>query len=124
MTYAQPAPAYLGGAVLRRGDQVSNYKGVLCFSYRHERAGCWSVHIIDEDGLPTSGMAYKWVPGSPPPPLLDRYDALATLGFAVKEGGIEAWQWHELPPDRGRTKLVALADVRKLGPGEAISARP
>ncbi|WP_322984643.1 DUF6303 family protein [Streptomyces sp. S584] len=103
---------------------MAGYKGVLCFSYRHDPAGCWSVHVINENGLPTSDMAYKWVSGSPPPPLLDRYDALASLGYAVVDGGIGSWGWHELPPDRGRTKLVAMADVRRLRPDEVISAKP
>lgn len=105
-------------------EKLKGLKGVLCFSYKHERAGCWSVHVIHgEDGRHTSEMAYKWVPGSPPPPLLARYDALASLGFAVVEGGIGAWRWHELPPDRERAKLVALVDVRELRPDEAISAK-
>ncbi|MFI6895276.1 hypothetical protein ACIBM4_14280 [Streptomyces sp. NPDC050256] len=61
-----------------------------------------------------SPMAVQWTRAWPPPSLLERYDGLAQLGFAVVAGGPEAWRWREETTEQGEFMLAGLADIRPL----------
>lgn len=78
--------------------------------------GRWVLRIAyangDEPALST--LAVEWPDAAGPPSLLDRYDALATLGFEVLEGGPGAWSWTEGMTDDGRPLLAGHADVRPV----------
>lgn len=61
-----------------------------------------------------SPVAVQWPRIWPPPSLLERYDGLAQLGFAVVTGGPEAWRWHEEATEQGEFVLGGIADIRPL----------
>lgn len=72
----------------------------------------WELYIVTP-GLERSA-AVAWPDVVAPPTLLDRFDALARLGYAVVEGGPEAWEWTERLDEQGRMLLVATTEVRPL----------
>ncbi|MFG3231810.1 DUF6303 family protein [Streptomyces antibioticus] len=76
-----------------------------------ERA--WVLYIISP-GLELSELSVSWPEAVAPPSLLERYDTLAELGYAVVQGGPEAWEWSEVADDRGEVFLLAYAEVRPL----------
>ncbi|MGW4752001.1 DUF6303 family protein [Streptomyces chartreusis] len=53
------------------------------------------------------------------PSLMERYDALAYMGYAVTEGGPEAWRWREAALPDGTAGLLGVADIRPLTLAEA-----
>ncbi|GBQ01038.1 hypothetical protein SSP531S_24680 [Streptomyces spongiicola] len=62
-----------------------------------------------------SPVSFVWPPHVTfPPTLMERYDALASLGFAVVEGGAGAWEWHEGTWEDGSVVLMAYTAVRPL----------
>jgi hypothetical protein len=63
--------------------------------------------------LALSPLGITW-PDAGPPSLMQRYDALASLGYAVVEGGPGAWEWTERLGEHGRPLLVGLTAVRPL----------
>lgn len=68
-------------------------------------------------------MLARWESSPTPPALLARYDALAVLGFAVIEGGTDAWQWREVSADDdGIDRLMALIEIRPLTAEELITS--
>lgn len=77
------------------------------------RNGEWSLQIIRPEWT-ASPMVVSWPATSGPPSLLERYDALAGLGFAVVEGGPQAWEWTEAMDDQGAPLLVGYTAVRPL----------
>jgi hypothetical protein len=81
--------------------------------------GRWRLCLGFEDGtvLPVSvGWEKARVPS-----LMERYDALAYLGYAVIEGGAEAWKWREGVMDDGSTCLGADALIRPLEAEESAA---
>jgi hypothetical protein len=88
----------------------------LTWSRDYDDDGCWSLHILDGQGE-TSPMLARWESSPTPPALLARYDALAVLGFAVVEGGVEAWEWHEISDDDDSSvcHFMGLVEIRPLG---------
>jgi hypothetical protein len=48
------------------------------------------------------------------PSLMERYDALTYMGYAVVEGGPEAWHWREGTLSDGSAGLLGVADIRPL----------
>ncbi|MEU2598444.1 DUF6303 family protein [Streptomyces hirsutus] len=58
------------------------------------------------------------------PSLMERYDALAVLGYAVVEGGAEAWEWREGTLEDGSAGLLGRALIRPLTPEEATATGP
>ncbi|WP_405797231.1 DUF6303 family protein [Streptomyces sp. NBC_01506] len=80
----------------------------------------WGLHIL-VDSAEVSLMTARWPDALCPPTLLDRYDALAVLGYAVVRGGPEAWEWLETLDAAGGMFLAAYAEVRPLRVDELIS---
>lgn len=80
----------------------------------------WSLRIIRPEWT-ASPMVVSWPVTSGPPSLLERYDALAGLGFAVVEGGPQAWEWTEAMDDQGAPLLVGYTAVRPLR-GDELAA--
>ncbi|MEU8532079.1 DUF6303 family protein [Streptomyces parvulus] len=72
----------------------------------------WELVLADPETGLTSGL--EWDDGAGPPSLMDRYDALAGLGYAVVQGGPEAWQWVEKLDEEGRLHLYATTEIRPL----------
>jgi hypothetical protein len=52
------------------------------------------------------------------PSLMERYDALTYMGYAVAEGGPEAWTWREGAMSDGSPCLLGEALIRPLTPEE------
>ncbi|GAB1329859.1 DUF6303 family protein [Streptomyces sennicomposti] len=77
-------------------------------------AGRWILYLALSDLSRMSLIAVSWPGRSGPPSLLERYDALATLGYAVTEGGPNAWLWHEGLDDQGNAVVIAYTTVRPL----------
>jgi hypothetical protein len=73
----------------------------------------WTLRVADEDG-DVLALTASWSGTPEPPPLLTRYDALATLGFAVLEGGTEAWEWREYTGDEGTAYFLGRTEIRQL----------
>ncbi|MFE5296411.1 DUF6303 family protein [Streptomyces sp. NPDC056632] len=92
---------------------MSGYYAALKWSA--EDGGSWMLHIARPGLEELSPVVARW-PGRvwPPPSLLDRYDALEQLGFAVVEGGAEAWHWRESIDPDGEFFLHAATEVRPL----------
>ncbi|MEU9641508.1 DUF6303 family protein [Streptomyces sp. NPDC048188] len=80
--------------------------------------GLWHLRIVRPE-IEQSPLEVVWDSATAPPSLADRYDGLATLGFAVVEGGPAAWVWSEELDDAGRTHLIAVTEVRPLTDEEA-----
>ncbi|GAA2218862.1 DUF6303 family protein [Streptomyces indiaensis] len=57
------------------------------------------------------------------PSLMERYDALRYMGFAVCEGGPEAWKWQEGALPNGSAGLLGVTEIRPLTAAEE-QARP
>lgn len=81
--------------------------------------GAWSLSTMT-DSAQQSGCYARWTEPFPPP-LAERYDALASQGFAVVQGGPEAWRWREWIGDDGRGYLGALADIRPLTAADVLT---
>ncbi|MBM7091040.1 hypothetical protein JTP67_21350 [Streptomyces sp. S12] len=86
------------------------------------KEGHWLLCLFYEDGerLPAHCV---WE-GQRVPSLMERYDALAAIGYAVVDGGAEAWGWHETVTEHGTPVLCAEARVRPLGPYEGAGTEP
>ncbi|MGV9281642.1 DUF6303 family protein [Streptomyces sp. NPDC003730] len=80
--------------------------------------GLWHLRIVRPE-IEQSPLKLVWDSATAPPSLADRYDGLASLGFAVVEGGPAAWEWCEEMDDAGRTHLIAVTEVRPLTADEA-----
>ncbi|MET7731220.1 DUF6303 family protein [Streptomyces sp. NPDC005402] len=52
------------------------------------------------------------------PSLMERYDALRYLGYAVFDGGPEAWKWQEGALADGSPGLLGVTDIRPLTAAE------
>ncbi|WP_432104879.1 hypothetical protein [Streptomyces sp. bgisy091] len=72
----------------------------------------WELRTITPEGA-LSALVSVW-PTPYPPSLLERYDALAAIGFAVVEGGADAWTWRETLDDDGALLLVGGAGIRPV----------
>lgn len=96
-----------------------------CDANEYGEPGMWTLHLTDEDtGATTDGLV-AWPPRPVPVSLVERYDALAAIGFAVVQGGPDAWTWRQATDDQGRTYLVGATAVRPLTDAEAAdSATP
>lgn len=81
----------------------------------------WVLRIVRPE-LELSPLAVSWPETTAPPGLMERYDALATLGYAVVEGGPKAWTWAEAMDDEGRAILIAYTEVRPLRADELPAA--
>jgi len=84
--------------------------------------GQWFLCLELEDGelMPVSiGWELPRMPS-----LMERYDALAYLGYAVVEGGAEAWEWTEGTCGDGSPVLGGRALIRPLTPEEAGAVGP
>jgi hypothetical protein len=79
----------------------------------------WTLSTMGRDGEQSDGHL-RWEEPAPPT-LLERYNALATLGFAVVKGGPGAWRWHEQLGDDGAMFLSAVADVRPLTASDVLT---
>ncbi|MGW1039645.1 DUF6303 family protein [Streptomyces sp. NPDC002547] len=75
--------------------------------------GMWVLRLASPE-LQLEPVAWTWPAVAGPPSLMDRYDALAELGYAVVQGGPEAWRWTEHVDEEGRPYLMALTEVRPL----------
>ncbi|MFC8265398.1 DUF6303 family protein [Streptomyces cinereoruber] len=75
--------------------------------------GGWKLHLVTDEWEASPAVA-SWPEAVGPPSLLDRYDALAALGYTVVEGGPEAWQWRERMQEGGHSCLYAYTSVRPL----------
>ncbi|MFJ2259937.1 DUF6303 family protein [Streptomyces sp. NPDC087844] len=82
----------------------------------------WIVKIVRPE-LELSPLAVTWPGATEPPGLGERYDALAMLGYAVVQGGPEAWDWHEGLGPAGQMFLAAYAEVRLIEAQE-LSTQP
>ncbi|MEV6752372.1 DUF6303 family protein [Streptomyces sp. NPDC051214] len=78
--------------------------------------GRWLLRVAygEGDDLELSTLAADWPDAVGPPSLLDRYDALAALGFEVVEGGPGAWSWVEGMAPGGGLLLAGHAAVRPV----------
>ncbi|MEV0209434.1 DUF6303 family protein [Streptomyces sp. NPDC050788] len=81
----------------------------------------WVLHLVRPE-LELEPISVAWPEHSGPPSLLDRYDALAELGFAVVQGGPEAWEWVEKADEQGRPYVFGWTEVRPLTDRE-VAAR-
>lgn len=97
----------------------SSQLAVLAWTDQVVPEGVWSISTMTRDGQKSDGYM-RWEHPTPPS-LIQRYDALASLGFAVIEGGPGAWRWHEQLGDDGRTFLAAVADVRPLTASDVLA---
>ncbi|MFB7936050.1 DUF6303 family protein [Streptomyces sp. NPDC056049] len=82
--------------------------------------GGWTLHLVTGD-WELSPTRCRWPEAAGPPDLMSRYDALASLGYAVAEGGPGAWRWQETLDEDGRTFLFAYASVRPLTPADVTA---
>ncbi|MFD5105710.1 DUF6303 family protein [Streptomyces cinereoruber] len=94
------------------------YQAAVACSGSFGKPGTWTLHLVDENGV-TSDALMQWEPSPVPIPLLSRYDALALFGFAVVEGGAEAWTWSEATEGEG-TYFVGVTPVRPLTDAERL----
>ncbi|MDX3400070.1 DUF6303 family protein [Streptomyces sp. ME01-18h] len=78
----------------------------------------WHLRIVLPE-IVESPVEVFWEGAAAPPTLMDRYDGLADLGYAVVQGGPEAWEWCERLDDAGRTHLIGVTEVRPLTDEEA-----
>ncbi|MFI0134744.1 DUF6303 family protein [Streptomyces luteogriseus] len=92
---------------------MSRYWAFLHWTADRRPTAGWTLRVVDEEGE-VSALRCSWDGPSQPPPLLTRYDALATLGFAVREGGTEAWEWREYTDDEGTTYFLGRTEIRQL----------
>ncbi|WP_327430928.1 DUF6303 family protein [Streptomyces sp. NBC_01236] len=93
-------------------DVMVGMRAFVAWTTHFDPAGGWSLHIADRDGE-LSPCVVTWDTVAPPS-LLARYDALADLGFAVVEGGTEAWTWKEYTADEGTAYFMGETDIRPL----------
>lgn len=80
------------------------------------KGGRWVLRVataVGED-VRLSTTALEWPSGASLPSLLDRYDALATLGYEVVQGGPGAWTWTEGMTHDGQPLLVGHTEVRPV----------
>jgi hypothetical protein len=99
------------------------YHAAVVCSGSYGEPGTWTLHLVDEHGTMSEALI-TWDPSPVPIPLLSRYDALAAIGFAVVNGGPEAWTWREIPEGEG-SYFVAVTPVRPLTDAERdASATP
>ncbi|WP_411076651.1 DUF6303 family protein [Streptomyces sp. cmx-10-25] len=75
--------------------------------------GGWTLHLVTGDWELSPARA-RWPEAVAPPSLMSRYDALAALGYAVTEGGPDAWQWQEKLDEDGRMFFFGYTAVRPL----------
>lgn len=97
-------------------DRQADYQGWqahVTWSAEKDPAGSWYLYVADKHGE-SSDLVATWESAPRPPTLLERYDALAVLGFAVVEGGVEAWKWREAAGDDGENYFMGTADIRPL----------
>lgn len=88
----------------------------LGWDAEHE-GGRWLLRIVSAvgDDVAMSSVGVEWsATMSGPPSLLDRYDALAELGFEVVHGGAEAWAWAEGMTASGCPLLAGHTEVRPV----------
>lgn len=78
--------------------------------------GRWFLRLVTavDDDVALSTRAVQWPPDAAPPSLLERYDALTTLGYEVVQGGPEAWAWSECLAMNGNIFLAGHAEVRPV----------
>lgn len=95
----------------------------LVWSDHTKPGGVWTLSLVTAEGE-QSGNYLEWDEGAGLPSLLDRYDALASLGFTVVEGGPEGWRWKEQMDDAGKPLLGGLADIRPLAAAEVLADSP
>ncbi|GAA1557100.1 DUF6303 family protein [Streptomyces globosus] len=101
-------------------DGTPYYAALVCSGTFGEPAA-WTLHIVDEDGVMSEAL-FQWPCCSVPVPLLDRYDALAVIGFAPVTGGVEAWSWNECSREGAGSYFIATARVRPLRADELSAA--
>ncbi|MBT2450927.1 hypothetical protein J7F03_28405 [Streptomyces sp. ISL-43] len=89
------------------------YTAAVVCSTTDNPNGAWTLHIVDTDGT-MSDVLISWPVTAAPLPLLSRYDALALIGFASIQGGVEAWQWNERGGADGGSYWVGTTAVRPL----------
>ncbi|MBT2368842.1 hypothetical protein J7E88_26805 [Streptomyces sp. ISL-10] len=77
------------------------------------------MHLADRHGE-TSDIIAMWPSSATPPTLLACYDALASLGFAVVDGG----QWREHSTPDGEPLWVGHTPIRPLRADELPSSKP
>ncbi|MEV4863092.1 DUF6303 family protein [Streptomyces ossamyceticus] len=102
-------------------DGASRYFAALARRDTPDAPGPWTLHLIDETDNTTEPLV-SWDPSPLPVPLVARYDALASMGFAVVQGGVEAWKWRELDGEDGGTSFMGVTEVRPLRPDEVAPA--
>ncbi|ULR50587.1 DUF6303 family protein [Streptomyces deccanensis] len=82
-------------------------------------AGLWRLRIVLPSG--DYSMVYSEWDQVGPPSLMQRYDALAGLGYAVVEGGPDAWRWGEGLSETGGLMVAATTPIRLLTDREATA---
>ncbi|MFJ7780090.1 hypothetical protein [Streptomyces yangpuensis] len=76
-------------------DHISTpHSAAFMFSALDSPEGGWTMHLVDEQGV-MSDVLMSWPAAASPLTLLQRYDALALVGYAPTVGGVDAWQWRE-----------------------------
>ncbi|AVH59718.1 MULTISPECIES: DUF6303 family protein [Streptomyces] len=93
-------------------DEQTGYAG---FGWSPDNGGEWALHLARPDLSGLSPLSVTWPGQVGPPSLMQRYDALAALGYAVVRGGPEAWTWTEGADEQGNVMLAACTEVRPLG---------
>lgn len=101
----------------------TTYRAIVAFTSSYNPEGGWSLHIADQDGEMSDALVV-WDPSPTFVSLLDRYDALASLGFAVVEGGGAAWEWKEHDDGQGGTHWAGTTGIRPLRADELPSTAP
>ena len=85
---------------------------------RSEQApdGEWRLYLgLDDETLFPISITWGF---AGMPSLMDRYDALRYMGYAVTEGGPEAWKWQEGALSDGSPGLLGVAEIRPLTAAE------
>lgn len=98
---------------------MSETLAMLGWSAEIPPAGLWRLRIVLPSG--SYSKVYSEWDQVGPPTLMQRYDALASLGYAVVEGGPDAWQWREGLSEEGALLVVATTPLRLLTDGEAAT---
>lgn len=106
---------------LNEQPDYQGWQAHVAWSTALDPEGLWYMYITDKHGE-QSDLVPTWRTSPTPPPLVERYDALAALGYAVVEGGGEAWEWRERTGEDGREYFVGTTGIRPMTARERETA--
>ncbi|MFF8843803.1 DUF6303 family protein [Streptomyces sp. NPDC015127] len=76
--------------------------------------GEWELYVVTDSLNSRDWPDHDFGRSVPVPTLLERVEALASLGYLIADGAL--WEWQELPSGHAeRVRLLAAVDVRPIG---------